>query len=295
MMQTTENIKRKFIVGSEWLSYKLYMGTQTADVFIKEQLFEVVDPLLKNGDIDRWFFVRYADPELHVRVRFRLKNPAKINRITTAVYNAIKSLSDNRLIHKVTIDTYVRELERYGFDTIEESERLFHINSNLIIDVLKLVGDDEHKRWLWGAKTIDTLLDAFDYDLLQKKELLLEMKHDFGQEFGMNKAIRKQLSMKFRTHRKDISMLIQNSEIDTALSPYSNHYKEVSNSIAASMRKENQILSCNNLLYSYIHMHCNRLFPSKQRMNEWVLYDLLYQYYYSEHARKRSIQLKRKS
>ena len=41
----------------------------------------------------------------------------------------------------------------------------------------------------------------------------------------------------------------------------------------------------NFLMYSYLHMHCNRLFSSENRMNEWVLYDLLYQYYYSKQAR----------
>ena len=38
---------------------------------------------------------------------------------------------------------------------------------------------------------------------------------------------------------------------------------------------------------SYIHMHCNRLFKSNQRLNEWVLYDLLYEYYYSEFNREK--------
>lgn len=42
-------------------------------------------------------------------------------------------------------------------------------------------------------------------------------------------------------------------------------------------------------LEGYIHMHCNRLFSSRQRMNEWVIYDFLYQYYRSQVARRKNI------
>ncbi len=290
MLEKTKNIKRKFIIGSEWLSYKIYMGTQTADTFIKTQLSEVISDLKEKDCIDSWFFIRYADPDLHLRLRFRVKSSDKIGAITSTIYNVLEPLLENRLLHKVQVDTYSRELERYGYQTIEESEELFRINSELIIKLLNSIDDDENKRWLWGMKAIDMLLNEFNYDLQEKRDLLFDLKTDFANEFGMNKNVRKQLSMKFRTYRKHISELLDKTsqnEVDNILHTYPKEYKKVASEIALKIQPENTRIDKNYLMYSYLHMHCNRLFPSKQRMNEWVLYDLLYQYYYSELARKK--------
>lgn len=42
-----------------------------------------------------------------------------------------------------------------------------------------------------------------------------------------------------------------------------------------------------DLMGSYVHMLMNRLFKSKQRMHEMVIYDFLYRYYKSELAKKK--------
>ena len=43
----------------------------------------------------------------------------------------------------------------------------------------------------------------------------------------------------------------------------------------------------NNLMSSYIHMTMNRLFKSKQRIHEMVVYDILFRYYKSELAKQK--------
>ncbi|WP_025742652.1 thiopeptide-type bacteriocin biosynthesis protein [Aquimarina pacifica] len=288
MKEVTKHSKRKFIIGSEWLSYKLYMGTQTADTFIKTQLIQIINDLTSKNCINDWFFIRYADPDLHLRLRFHVPNTNQIGEITSRLYESVEPLLNDRLIHKVQVDTYSRELERYGHQTIEESEKLFCINSQMIIQVLRATNDNENSRWLLGMKAIDILLNAFDYSLLEKRDLLFEMKTDFANEFGINKNIRKQLSMKFRNSRKEISTLLDpeaENETYNMLSKYGEEYKKIFKGIISKERPLNTKVNKNYLMYSYLHMHCNRLFPAKQRMNEWVLYDLLYQYYYSHYAR----------
>jgi len=286
MILEAKKIKSKFVIGSEWLSYKIYMGTQTADDFIKHKLPKVIEGLKREGSISSWFFVRYADPELHLRLRFKLIAPQKITEVVSRIYDSTKSLVDNRSIHNIQIDTYKRELDRYGYNTIEQSENLFCTSSNMIMHILKMIDKDENMRWLWGMKTIDIVLNQFELSLKQKENLLFELKDDFGKEFGINKPIRKQLSMKFRNHRKHISEIIKaplSIEIHEFFTDYKKQYSKIYNAIKSSdgyTQKKSEYL-----LYSYIHMHCNRLFSSKQRMNEWALYDLLYQYYYSEYAR----------
>ncbi|GHV23349.1 hypothetical protein FACS1894174_09080 [Bacteroidia bacterium] len=43
----------------------------------------------------------------------------------------------------------------------------------------------------------------------------------------------------------------------------------------------------NELLKSYIHMMLNRLFRSKNRMHEMVLYDFMFRYYTSGIAKEK--------
>ena len=67
-------VKRSFIIGSEWVYYKIYTGPKTADSILVDFIKPIVDQLLKDGIIKMWFFIRYADPEFHLRVRFQITN-----------------------------------------------------------------------------------------------------------------------------------------------------------------------------------------------------------------------------
>ena len=46
-------------------------------------------------------------------------------------------------------------------------------------------------------------------------------------------------------------------------------------------------VSVDNLLISYIHMFMNRLFRSKQRLHEMVIYGFLFRYYRSQLAQSK--------
>ena len=54
------------------------------------------------------------------------------------------------------------------------------------------------------------------------------------------------------------------------------------------LEKDSQLeMPLNDLMASYSHMLINRLFKSKQRTHELVLYDFLHRYYKSEIARRK--------
>lgn len=64
----------------------------------------------------------------------------------------------------------------------------------------------------------------------------------------------------------------------------SKNLKPIINDISLKLKKD---LSTDSLLSSYIHMMLNRLFRSKNRIHELVIYDFMYQYYKSEIAREK--------
>ena len=63
-------VRRYFPPGSDWLYAKVYCGASTADRVLREAIGPVVRGALERGDAAHWFFLRYADPAHHVRVRF---------------------------------------------------------------------------------------------------------------------------------------------------------------------------------------------------------------------------------
>src|SRR5262249_55544271 len=63
-------VQRRFPPGSEWLYAKLYTGPATLDQILRVVVKPVVEAVLRAGAADRWFFVRYGDPDWHLRLRF---------------------------------------------------------------------------------------------------------------------------------------------------------------------------------------------------------------------------------
>ncbi len=63
-------MQRDFCLGSQWLYYKIYTGVKTADHILVKKLSTIIFSLEKEKKIQKWFFIRYRDPEEHIRLRF---------------------------------------------------------------------------------------------------------------------------------------------------------------------------------------------------------------------------------
>ena len=295
-MSELDNVQRSFIIGDEWLYYKLYCGPKTADEILTMVIKPVTEELFKKKIIDKWFFIRYSDPKLHLRVRFHYTTPEKISVIINTLYEFIKTYIDQDLINKIQIDTYQRELERYGFRSIELVEELFFYDSEMIVNFLDMIEGDEGEviRWLFALRAIDNFLDTFLYSEEKKLKLLEGLKNGFGKEFGMNKMLKLQLDKKYRNNRQLINEFFNDKfgeeNIGDLIHLLNQKSLKIKNVVQEILKKENeQILEkpLDDLLGSYIHMLMNRLFKSKQRMHEMVIYDFLYRYYKSEIAKKK--------
>jgi len=278
-------MQRSFIVGSEWLYYKIYTGPKTSDMVLTDIIKPAVAHLLENNSIDKWFFIRYNDPKHHIRVRFHYNKPEDVAEIINALYKPLREYTDEDLIWKIQLDTYQREIERYGKKTMEESETLFFLDSTMILDFLDMIDGDEGEelRWLFGVRAIDQKLQDFGYSEDDKMALLERLKIGFGKEFGMNKGLKKQLDKKFKNEHdkmKDFLSLERATAADytpiiDVLTQKSERSEEVVKDILSRIDKP----ELDDLMGSYIHMLMNRLFRSKNRLHEMVIYDLLFRTY----------------
>ncbi len=288
-------VKRTFTIGSKWLYYKIYCGVKVADKILREVIKPICDSLKDNNHIEKWFFIRYRDSDNHLRVRFYLANDSSFAIVNSVLSSALQDYIENRLIWKVIIDTYKQEIERYGSNTISIAEDLFCNDSDLCISIISMLEGDygERIRWAMAMRSIDSLIDDFKYTLEAKFELLVYMKNSFEEEFNADKYLKKQLSSKYRKESDFIKQIMDKSNDDLS------QYKTIIELIKVRsdlnitliekmlyLQKEGKLeKSLNSFMWSYLHMLCNRIFISKQRIHELVIYFFLYQYHKSNLAR----------
>jgi lantibiotic biosynthesis protein len=269
-------VQRVFIPGSEWLYLKLYCGSKTADHILTHHIQPLVQSLKKQQVISNWFFIRYSDPGFHIRMRLHIRSPHKYNMVMQEMVWHFQQPIEQGLVSKMAGDTYIRELERYGNDTIDIAEQLFHIDSEMKLHFLNATGGDEREelRWVWGMKNIDWLLNCFSYTLPQKEQLLKKLK-----EFRMNKHLGQQINKKYSKYRSKIEAIFTGNENELLPVEMFALYEEQCKDLYRQLVAVKDAAAIDILLESYIHMLLNRLFVSESRLQEMVLYDFLYKIY----------------
>ncbi|KOH43326.1 thiopeptide-type bacteriocin biosynthesis protein [Sunxiuqinia dokdonensis] len=285
-------VQRRFILGDQWAYFKIYSGPKTLETILTRELHQVVTELFQTKIIDKFFFIRYTDPDYHLRIRFHLRDVSKLNVVIRLLNNSLKYYLDNRLVWNVSADTYSRELERYGKLTITEMESLFCLDSLAIVNFLKETeeaGNDLIK-WLWGVKCMDVLLEQFGLSLSDKIKFYKMLNDGYSSEFQINKSMRIQLDKKYRKEIKHITNIIdlENGKNFPGLGHISGYMSSAQPIIQDIVKISDQgkiEMPLNNLLSSLVHMHFNRLFRTKQRMHELVVYYFMCKFYSSQAAR----------
>ncbi len=279
-----KNVKRTFIPGDEWVYYKFYCGTNVADNILTNVIHPLTKQLLKQNIICQWFFIRYSDPKHHIRLRMKLNSEMSINDISSKVKFHINAYVASGMISKIQLDTYNRELERYRPETIEQAEELFFYDSELILDLFK-ANINTADLWKLAIYNVHKLFDDFQFSIDDRIKLSSVMKENFHIEHGLtknNKHAREKINDKYRELQKDIQHTL--TERDSLVNQFTELFEQRSNhnqTIIDSIKKTHDSSTVQDLLTSIIHMSLNRLFSSKQRIQEMLVYDYLNRAYVS--------------
>lgn len=274
----TTNTKRTFIPGDEWLYYKIYTGVNIADNLLITAFKEIIFILKEQKLIDSWFFIRYNDPNFHLRIRFHLIEFSSKEAIMNVFNNIIKDYIEKGIIWKIELSNYERELERYAFDNIEKSEMIFSHDSDMIISLIETTKHNNELNiiWLYSLKAIDDLLNAFEIELFDKLNLFEVLYKDFSIEFNTNKVLKKQIDAKFRISENKIEQIMTKTNLYSEIL-HKRYIKIKPLAISIKLKIEKNVLL--ELVASHIHMHINRVIKSNARMHELVIYGILEKYY----------------
>lgn len=290
--------ERMFSPGSEWLYVKIYIGTAVLDEVLRDVIGPVVKAAQQRGAVDRWYFVRYGDPDWHLRLRLHGESARLIADVLPALRTAVAPLLDDGRGWRWQLDTYQQEVERYGGpEGVVLAERIFHADSEAFLAILPLLTGDARSdlRWRLACAGMHLLLTDLGFDLSTRLSILTMSQREFATEFGADDKLRHQLGTRFRSERKSLEELLALPPgADSRLAPGLEIFRRRSELLAPliaglKLCEQSGRLSAPlpDLAPSYLHMHANRLFPSAQRAHELVLYDFLLRYYRSQAARSK--------
>ncbi len=284
-MSDNPEIIRTFVPGEAWLYYKLFTGAKTADLILKDYLWPTILQLKQENVIDKWFFVRYNDPDFHIRLRLHLTPSMQFSKVLSTITTVLKTTFCSECIWRVQLDSYDRELERYGKETIVLAETIFFRDSECAISFLASYRNLESdlEKWLLALYILISYLESFGFSSESNLQFLEELRDSYAKEFNMDRSLKKQLDAKYRNFKQDIEQLVIKTpcfikELDHAIVPLKSAICAITTHIEISNNKK-------VVLASLMHMHMNRMFCAKNRLYELVCYDFLFRLYRSRKAR----------
>jgi thiopeptide-type bacteriocin biosynthesis protein len=263
--------------GARWTFLKIYTGKNLIDWVLHNGIADVVRQQRAAGAIESWFFIRYADPHVHIRLRARPTSRASYHAFREAMENAMQPLLHSGVVYRIQYDTYEREIERYGGTAcMDLSEQAFCDDSDAVLVLLRdHVSSGRIDRETLAIRCVDNILDAFGFSI-GERIALLSQRID-----GTAASTRKAWGASYRQKRKAIEECLGESddEVGTVLGASRESLRAVSRYLVVpGMRSE--------IVFSFTHMHLNRLLSTiDNKAIEPMIYDFLRRYYMQSRAR----------
>jgi thiopeptide-type bacteriocin biosynthesis protein len=247
--------------GSDWLFAKLYGPRTLEDDLLTWPVPELCERVLGTGMADDWFFIRYADPDPHLRLRFHGQPDRLIGELAPELCSWANALIGQGRCSRLCLDTYERELERYGGPQgMSLAESIFGADSRFVVEALRLsqsgvLGLD---MTALAVLSIDNLLA--DLGLSEAERLAwyrtrLPSKNTSGEEYRRRQAdLRALLGDPGHLRRQPggdaLARILALRGHD--LTSHAQQQSELTDAGEISQ-------PAGALIRSYVHLHCNRL------------------------------------
>ena len=200
-------VRRSFAPGSEWLYLRIYSGTATADGLLRTVVGPAVARARSEGAADSWFFLRFSDPDPHIRVRIHGDSGHLASEVLPGLHDALAPQLGGR-VWRVEAGTYEREIERYGGpDAIEVAEAMFSADSDAVLDVVGS-GASLDDRWRIGLAGIHRLFVDLGLDEAAQQLVARGMRDAYAHEVRADALLKRQIGDRYREGRRDLERLI---------------------------------------------------------------------------------------
>jgi lantibiotic biosynthesis protein len=284
-------VTRTFPPGSEWLYARVYVGRTTADAILSTEVAPLVRGLLASGAADSWFFLRYADPEFHLRIRFHGDVERLIREARPRVEEVGARLLEQGVAWRIEFGTYEREVERYGgSEAIELAERIFCVDSDAVLAILPLLEPGrrgQEERWRIALCGAHLLLVDLGLDIDDRLMLVRRRAAEIAADRGWSDGARGRIGRRFRQERALLEQLLEPEsatktglELGLAvLGERSSAIEPLGVELARLEGRGRLTTSLSDVAASLVHMHLNRLLRGDNTAQEAVICNFLARLY----------------
>lgn len=234
-----------------WIYLKLYHNTETTNVILGEEIYDLCNKMIENGLVEKYFFIQYMDSNNHIRLRLKFKS--ELLQGVSEILEWANELKERELIYYFSIDTYEREVNRYGgSNLIEFAENCFWKDSELITNASKLDSIDDLE---FGILNILSIMSAYGLNETEIEEWMsLNISNNNSRE-DFRKNRKKILGIIKDFYNQEIKMDEKLMELiderNRSIYEYKNQIDKADKEGSLTNLKE-------NILSSLIHMSCNR-------------------------------------
>lgn len=276
------------VPAAQALFVKLYGGHETLDTQMLPLALDWLARQRAAGNVERWFFIRYGDPDWHLRLRV-FPPPGRHGQALVQLMQLAEQAQQAGIASRYEFSAYEREMVRYGGPRlIGHHEDLFCIDSDLVAAMLhgEVFSAAQPARWAVALVAIDALLADFGLAVPQRLSLMAGLAASFKEEFRLSKQQTIALGDEYRKHARDVLAALRRSdqapawsrELYTLLDGVSARRRAVAAQIMRASPPTSHELS---MVSSQVHMLCNRLFHAQNREYEVLVYDYLARAYRS--------------
>ena len=278
-MFSPAEIKKRFYPGQEWCYFKIYMGPETAEEWLCFNLPVIIKELNVVMPGFQYFFVRYLDPDFHIRLRIKLPHHGDFAKAVDLLNLHSSLLLKQGLIWKLEIATYERETERYGITQIKLFESAFNADSQFWISVLPWLSlQDDREELRWRIALLSTV--RYYEDLISDKNLTIEISdkivNKLRKEQKIGRNMQFQIDQKLRALRPELLSLLEKGLHDhPRLITMLDQRSKLINEIFGISTSEGGFFSGQpgtQSITGLAHMSINRGLRARHRQQEYVIY-----------------------
>lgn len=290
-----ELVEHRLAPGGEVLYAKFYGPPSCFDALVRDLVAPLARRAQARGAAREWFFIRYHDGEHHLRVRLLGERARLWVEVLPELSEEARPLLEAGRVSRWQLDTYDREVERYGGPAgVRLAERLFHADSEACAALFEIV-EGEDQRWRAAALGVDALLADFGLNLEARFAFARRSVEALGSEYGLAEArARRSLDAKVRELGREAEALLRGEGVDegpladvrAVFARRSHENRPIVEALRGARARGELGAADETLLWSYAHMHANRVFVVSQRLQELVLHALLMRAYRAALARE---------
>ncbi|ELS58887.1 hypothetical protein STVIR_0140 [Streptomyces viridochromogenes Tue57] len=252
--------------GSEWTFAKLYCGPEVHEELLTNHIPELIERLASH--IDSWFFVRFRDPDHHIRLRLHSGSRKVTQQVLPELLDTTQAWQRTGLIRETVMASYEPEVVRYGGpETMKSAEEVFCTDSRLVVQQLRFLA-----RTPEGNRIPKRVLAVVNY------AVLLESLGDWDwpawvvRKFSHGPFTEPELSLASQIavpgHMQDYASTPLPHQWAELLRPGRTAARRLGTKVLPGLTSDERESRQDTVLLSLLHMHHNRLFgpdPTHER------------------------------